>query len=286
MKTKRIQCLVWLCLLAVSSNGFGGEPVDMRLWFTQAAESRSEALALGNGRVGAVLFHGVEKERFNISEETLWSNGPVSVEEGCRMRPHISKVWKLLDEGRFKEANDLVEEHWFDDRPQLRVDLMANMTLTFEGQKDFTGYRRELDMRTAMARLEYTGNGARYTRESFISAVDDVMVIRLTCDQPGRISFLLALDREVDDREYTVSADEDTLTMRGPGGRPEAGLRFELQVKTVAEGGEVSTDGKVLRVTGADSVLIYLNAETNFEYGRIMDVDLTELCRKKIEAAA
>lgn len=283
MKTRLLYCVVWLSLLNLADSGYSS---DMRLWFNKEAENRSDSLALGNGRLGAVLFHGVEEELFHISEETLWVNGPVAAEEGSRMREHIPALWKLLDDDRFVEANALVEKYCFDKRPQLRVDLMANMTLTFPGHGQFSDYRRQLDMRTAVARLSYTCQGARFIRESFISAIDQVMVIRLTCDKPGLISFELALSRELAGSEHLVRAEGDVLIMRGSGSPPKSGLKYELHTKVVAQGGKVGAGDDTLYVTKANSVLIYLDAETNFEYGELSDIDLTELCRNRIEAAA
>jgi alpha-L-fucosidase 2 len=142
------------------------EEPDMRLWFDKEATDRNDSLALGNGRLGAVLFHGVKNELFHISEETLWVNEPVSLAEGCRMREHIPRVWKLLDQDRFQEASELVEKYWFDKRPQLRVDLLANMTMTFPELQQSSEYRRELDMRTAVARLSFTSQGVHFVRET------------------------------------------------------------------------------------------------------------------------
>ena len=258
----------------------------MRLWFDKAARERNDSLALGNGRLGAVLYHGVADELIQISEETLWVNKTTSVEQGSKIKQHIPTLWKLLDERRFIEANELVGKYWFDDRPQLRVNLMADMKLTFPDHGRFGDYHRELDMNTAVARLSYTSRGARFVRESFISAVDDVMVVRLTCDKPGLISFDLALSRELPGSEYLVKADGDTLIMRGPGDTPESGLKFELQIKAIARGGKVTPHGDTLSVKKADSVFLVVNAETNFEYGKILDIDLPALCKKKINAAA
>jgi alpha-L-fucosidase 2 len=293
MKATVIQSVILLLLLSSASTvpavgqqqGTSGR-ADMILWFNKPAENRSDSLAIGNGRLGAVLHHGVTEELIQVSEETLWANGPVSVADGCRMKEQIPVLWTLLDEKRFKEANELVEKYCFDKRPQLRVDLMADMRLTFRGHERFSDYRRELDMRTAIARLSYTSRGARFTRESFISAVDKVMVIKLTCDKPGLISFDLGLSRGVADREYLTTTEDHMLIMRGPGNSPESGLEFELRCKALARGGTVTPHEDRLSVRNADDVLLVLNAETNFEYGKILDVDLPALCRHKIEAAA
>jgi len=293
MKATIIQLVVLLFLLnSTETSSLAGRKArisgraDMRLWFERAAQERNESLALGNGRLGAVLYHGVTEELIEISEETLWVNSTTSVEEGSRMKEHISTLWKLLDESRFKEANELVDKYCFDDRPQLRVNLMADMKLTFADHERFSDYRRQLDMSTAVARLSYSSQGARFIRESFISAVDQVMVIRLTCDKPGLISFDLGLSRELAGSEFLIKTENDVLIMRGPGGTPESGLKFELQIKALARGGTVTPHGDTLSVKKADSVLIILNAETNFEYGKILDVDLPTLCKKKIAAAA
>jgi alpha-L-fucosidase 2 len=283
MKVRIIQLVILLVMLSFTNFGYSA---DMRLWFDNEALDRNETVALGNGRIGGVLWHGVAEELIQISEETLWVNSRTSVEEGSRMREHLPAIWKLLDEGRFKEAQNLMDKYCFDGRPQLRVNLMADMRLRFAGHGQFGDYRRELDMGTAVAMLSYTGKGAKFVRESFISAVDDVMVIRLSCDKPGLISFDLGLSRELEGSEYLVKAEGDVLIMRGAGDTPGSGLKYELQVKALARGGTVTPNGDTLSVKKADSVLLIVNAETNFEYGKILDVDLEALCKGKIEAAA
>jgi alpha-L-fucosidase 2 len=212
--------------LAVDQQSTPFERTDMVLWFKAPAVNRTDSLALGNGRLGAVLHHGVSEELIQISEETLWTNRAMLAEDGARMKEQIPRLWKLLDDRHFEKANELVETYCFDDRPQLRVDLMADMRLTFPDHSHFDDYRRELDMRSAVARLSYTNRGARFIRESFISAVDQVMVIRVTCDMPGRISCNLALSRGVDDRKFITTTEKGVLIMRGPGGVPESGLLF------------------------------------------------------------
>lgn len=265
---------------------FAAKQSDMRLWYTQPAESRSDSLALGNGRVGAVMHHGVTEELIQLSEETLWVNQQVGVEEGCRLKDHIPTLWKLLDEGKFEEANALMEEYGFDERTQLRHELMAHLLVKFSGHEDYSDYRRELDLRRGVTRMEYTVNGTRFTRESFISAIDDVMVVRLTCDQPGMISFEVSLEREGASSVPEIIARDQVLRMHGAGGSPGSGVMFDLQIKAVADGGTVDATGEKLSIQGADSVLLYINAETNFEYGKLLNLNLEWLCRQKLESAA
>ncbi|MEX0324359.1 MAG: glycoside hydrolase N-terminal domain-containing protein [Puniceicoccaceae bacterium] len=258
---------------------------DMTLWYRQAAKSRSDSLALGNGRIGAVLHHGVEKELIQLSEETLWVNRHVGVEEGCRLREKIPMLWELLDADEFEKANELVEDHAFDARTQLRHEMLANLFLEFTRLGPISDYRRELDMRNGLARLTFSDQQAQFLRESFISAVDDIMVIRLTCNQPGRISFSVRLDRNGAARDPEVIADGNVLRMYGPGGSPESGVMFDLQIEVRAEGGSVLADNDTLSVSGADSVILYVNAETNFEWGELLDDNLEALCASKIESA-
>src|SRR5438552_6416678 len=162
---------------------------DLRLWYRQPASEWNEALPIGNGRLAAMVFGGVENERIQLNEETIWAgekrdrNNP----EGAR---NLAEVRRLLFAGKLKEAEALADKTMIaTTRRMPQYQPLGDLVLRFSGQENPTDYIRELDLDKAIVRVSYNSGGARYMREVFCSAIDQVIVIRLTCDKPGRISF-------------------------------------------------------------------------------------------------
>src|SRR5206468_2366351 len=147
-----------------------------------------EALPIGNGRLGAMVFGGVPAERLQLNEYTVWAGGPhdYANPEGPAALPEIRR---LVFAGEWAKAQALIGEKFMSVPVRERqYQTVGDLTLTLPGQETFTDYRRELDLDTAITRVTYTAGGIRYTREAFASVPDGVIVLRLTADKPGSIS--------------------------------------------------------------------------------------------------
>jgi alpha-L-fucosidase 2 len=161
----------------------------MRLWYRQPAKAWNEALPVGNGRLGAMVFGDPAEERIQLNEETLWSGGPYDPSRpgGAEALPEIRR---LIFAGEFAEAHDLFGRTMMGiPYEQMKYQPLANLLLRFPGHDEVTDYRRELDLDEAVVRVTYRVGDATFTREIFSSPVDQVIVIRLTADQPDAISF-------------------------------------------------------------------------------------------------
>jgi alpha-L-fucosidase 2 len=162
---------------------------DLKLWYEKPAAQWVEALPVGNGRLGAMVFGGTENERIQLNEGTLWAGGPYdpSSPEALEALPEARR---LIFEGKYREADDLIGRKMMA-RPlqQMQYEPVGDLKLSFPGHGAMAAYRRELDLDTAIVRVSYTAGGVKFVREIFSSPVDQVIVIHLTADKPGQINF-------------------------------------------------------------------------------------------------
>jgi alpha-L-fucosidase 2 len=239
----------------------------MKLWYTEPANPRdwNEALPIGNGSLGGMVFGGVKTENIQLNEDTLWYGGPRDRTNPDALR-NLSKIRELLFEGKLKEAEklSLFAQSGTPESPR-HYESLGDLHINFEtSDEDIKNYRRELDIEKAVVTISYTIGNVNYRREIFSTAVHKVMVIRLTADKPGNISFNAQISRSqyLDER---VAIDDSTLIMRGAGGG-EGGVSFCSLLKALPEGGNTYTLGSTLLVENADAVTLLLDARTSF-YG-------------------
>jgi alpha-L-fucosidase 2 len=249
----------------------------MTLWHAQPAPQWDHATPVGNGRLGAMIFGNTGHERIQLNEETLWSGGPrdtVNVEA----MSEIGNVRRLLFAGKPREAIELADETMMA-RPRrlLPYQTLGDLWLAFEGHDAVTDYRRELDLAGAIAGVDYRAGGARFKREIFASHPAQVIVVRLSSDQPNRISVAVGLNRE---RDATTTGSGDTLIMRGQldGG---TGLKFQSTLKALTEGGAVVAQGDRLVISKANAVTLLVAASTNYR-----GADPQATCERQIKQAA
>src|SRR5262245_30149227 len=196
MKMRFFLTSAGLLLTFVSAlHNFAGEAVGapqipeepLSLWYRRPAKQWVEALPLGNGRLGAMVFGGVERERLQLNEDTLYAGGPYDPNNPEALAA-LPEARRLIFEGKYSAAHNLVGEKMMA-KPlkQMQYQPVGDLLLDFPDSTTSSGYRRELNLDTAIARVVYTSNGATFTREVFSSPVDQVIVVRLTADKPERI---------------------------------------------------------------------------------------------------
>ena len=245
---------------------------DLRLWYRQPASEWNEALPIGNGRLAAMVFGGLENERIQINEETIWAgekrdrNNP----EGAR---NLSEVRRLLFAGKLKEAEELADKTMIaTTRRMPQYQPLGDLAIHLSGQENPTDYVRELDLDTGIVRVAYQSGGMRFTREVFCSAVDQVIVVRLTCDKPGRLSFSATLTREQDSKTSNESPNRVRIVGEAiPRDERHAlerqvGVRFHGELEILYEGGELSLPfgSQPLEIVRADVVTLLFAAAANF----------------------
>lgn len=255
-------------------------PPDQKLWYAEPATKFTEALPVGNGRLGAMVFGGTQQERLLLNENSVWS-GNRSHYDRVSAYQWLPEVRRLLFAGKHEEAAQLVDREILGERPLGCYQPLGALALLFEHRGPATDYRRELDLDCAVARVQFRVGDASFTREVFASAPDQVLVVRLTCDQPGRISFIASLSRV--EHASLSTLGKDTLVLRGQTdhGQPTAGVKFEARVKTLVEGGVVHATAAGCRAEQADAVTLLLAAAT--DDGKM---EPAELCARHLAAAA
>ena len=257
-----------------------------RLWYDKPAAKWEEALPVGNGRLGAMVFGGLATERLQLNEGTLWAGGPYDP-VNPEARAALPEARRLIAEGRYKEADALLSAKVMA-RPlhQMPYQTVGDLLLAFPETGAPADYRRELDLDTATASVSYTHEGVRFTREVFASAPDNVIAVRLTADKPGRISFTASMKTPM--AAKTVATDGDTLVMRGRGGDADGikgRLDYEARVKVLATGGKVSAGADAVTVAGADKVTLLITAATSFKRFDDVSGDPTRLTTETLAAA-
>jgi alpha-L-fucosidase 2 len=237
-------------------------PTDLALRYDRPAGQWIEALPVGNGRLGAMVFGGVSKETLQLNDITLWSGGPQPGANRADAHLRLPELRRLLREGRHDEAEKLANRAF---NAGANYDLNKYQTLG-ELVLDFSlpdavpeNYARTLDLDRAVASASFTLAGVAHRREVFASAPDQVLVQRLSADRPGSINFTLSLAR--DDRARVRFVAPGTLVMTGDTGRH---LDYEVHARVLPRGGRITGSEDTLSVAGADEVVILLSARTSY----------------------
>jgi len=211
------------------------------LWYRQAAETWDDALPVGNGRLGAMVFGRVAEERIQFNEETVWTGGPYDqsrdVPDGA-----LAEIRRLVFAGEYLKANYLFSETMLGDPvEQMKYQPLGDLLVGFDGHEDWCDYRRELDLATGVATTTYRVGETTFTREVFASAPDQVLAVRFSADAPGSVTCRARLVGV--EGQSAVRVEDGLLVLRGKtsdhlgiAGRVE----YEAQVRTVVEGGQAS----------------------------------------------
>ncbi|HEY3136371.1 MAG TPA: glycoside hydrolase family 95 protein [Blastocatellia bacterium] len=264
------------------------EPLS--LWYRRPARQWVEALAVGNGRLGAMVFGGVERERLQLNEDTLWAGGPYDPNNPEALAA-LPEARRLIFEGKYGEAHNLIGEKMMA-KPlrQMPYQTVGDLLLDFPDSKtaaSIINYRRDLNLDTAIAGVTYEIDGVRFTRELFSSPVDQVVVVRLTADKLGQISFTASMQTP---QKATVETDApDTMVMRGVNsearGVPGA-LKFETRLRVAANGGKTTAERDSLLVRGADSATLLLDIATSYKSYKDVTGDPAAITKQHIAAAS
>ena len=249
------------------------------LWYKQSASNWNEALPLGNGRIGAMVYGGAAHERVALNEDTLWSGLPTFY-DNPNAEAAFKKARELALDRKYVEAEKVLEQE-FTNRPSQVYLPLGELYINMEHGDAVENYRRELDISTGIHTVEYDIDGVHYLRESFVSFPDNVMAVRISASEPGAVSFTVTLSPAMD-ASYRRSVDSVSIEGNCPNYRralntdnyyfdkpedipPEErlGIGYYAEARVVAEGGELSARGTA-RVEKANSAVIYFNVRTSF----------------------
>lgn len=308
MKRTLLLFLALLCPVAriVASD----DGPKMKLWYLSPANAAVKdgtdawtddvewlkALPLGNGSLGAMVFGDVPMERIQLNEETMWSGSPQHSDNPVAAE-NLQRIRQLLFEGRYREATELTNRTQVctgagsgsgngKDVPYGSFQTLGDLWIDFDCKDEYTDYYRDLDLETAVATVSYTQDGVRYRREIFVCRPDQVMVVRMTADRRGALSFTCRMTRP---ERFTTSCEDGQLVMSGAlnDGYGGSNLRYMARLKAVTRGGETSCTDDALRVSGADEVILLLAASTDYrlDYPLYKGRDYVNITRRAIEQA-
>ena len=239
---------------------------DQTLWYPRPAQDWLEALPLGNGRLAAMVYGGTHVERLQLNEGTVWAGGPYTP-ANPKARAALPEIRRLVFAGEWSRAQDLINATFMGTPlPELPYQTVGALTLEFPAPEAVSEYRRELSLDTAMVRVAYTSGGVRFTRECFVSAVHQALVLRLTADKPGQIAFTAAFDSP--QKSEVATPDAATLALGGISGDANGvtgAVRFQAMARARAEGGTAHAENGRLTVTNADAVTLLVSIGTSYK---------------------
>jgi alpha-L-fucosidase 2 len=266
-----------------------------------AQSDQMTALPIGNGRMGGLIFGGVTEELIKLNEETLWSGEPRETNDP-KWIDYLPEIRRLIFEGRYEEADKISQKMQGPFNESYMP--LGNLRLHFKHASDFNSYHRDLMLDDAVAKVNYFVGDLQYTREYFCSRPDDVMLIHINCNKPGNITFDVTMDSML---QYTmIPSNSNGLLLKGKApahvkpnymGEIEKaieyddnkGMKYEVQLKAVPEGGSVWTDSKGLHIKAADRVVLILAAATSFNgYDKnpvTQGKDASSICLDTLEKA-
>lgn len=282
IKTAGVMVCLVLCGASLSVGG-----TNMKLLCNQPAAGWMDALPIGNGRLGAMVFGGITNERIQLNEGTLWGGAPYDPSNPDALAA-LPDARRLVFEGKYKEAVELISQKMMA-RPLCQVPYqpLGDLALAFTNRGAVTGYRCELDLDTAIVTVSYVVDGVKFTREAFSSPVDQVIVVRVSADKRGQVGFRAALPTP---QRAMVTADGiDTLVLNGRNGDAlgmAGALKFQARLRVMAEGGTTAVEQEALVVTGADSATLLLSAATSYRNYRDVSGDPEAPAKASLAGAA
>ena len=245
------------------------------LWYTHPAATWDDALPVGNGRLGAMVFGRTGEEEIQINEDTYWTGGPYSTTMQGAYKA-LPEIRRLIFDGQWIRAHRLFGRTLMGyPVEQQKYQSLGRLVLALGARGEVTDYRQQLDLDTAMVTTTYVQGGVRFTREVFVSPVDQVIVVRLTADRPGAISLTAQLRGQRNEAHSNYATDYFRMDGHGADGLIVRGksadylgvagrLRYESRLKAVADGGTIAVDDDTLAVHGADALTLLVAAATSF----------------------
>lgn len=254
---------------------------DLKLWYNKPADVWTEALPVGNGRIGAMVFGKVYEELIQLNESTLWSGGPVKRNVNPQAVSYLPQIRNaLLNEEDYAKANELTKkmQGLFSESYMPLGNLMINQHFQ---SKNVSGYYRDLNIEDAIATTRFIVDGIQFTREIFISAPDQVMVVRLRSGKAGALNFDAVINSQL---HYVNAVGDNELQLKGKAPahvdpnyhdvnkEPVIykdilgcnGMRFQLRMKALSKNGNIKIDTSGIHVRSATEVLLFLSAATSF----------------------
>ncbi|MBC8054938.1 MAG: glycoside hydrolase family 95 protein [Sphingobacteriaceae bacterium] len=257
----------------------------LKLWYDKPSETTWErALPVGNGRLAAMVYGNVARECLQLNEGTVWSGGPNRNDNPDALAA-LPEIRNLVFEGKQDAAQSLAGRKMSSKINGMKFQPVGKLFLDFSGHEKYTNYYRELDLERAVASSRYTVDGVTYRREIFASVPAQVIVVRLTADKPGKITFNASFSSQqrskINTRNGELILSGVTADHEGIKGQ----VKFQSSVKVNNEGGSVSQTDSSLNIRGATSATIFLSIATNFVNYQDLSANEAERCKTYLNFA-
>jgi alpha-L-fucosidase 2 len=255
MKNLLLISAILICVSCTSQE----ESHSLKLWYDRPAETWNDALPVGNGQLGAMVFGGVELEHIQFNEETLWTGVPHDyAHEGAVL--YLEPIRQLLNEGKQNQAHELAMKEFMSiPLTQKEYQPFGDLYMDFPGHENYSDYHRELDISSAICRTSYVHNEVHYTREVLASQPNRIIAIQLAADREGALTFAVWLDTEHEEHELISTNGKQILTVAVKNGALHGAAGIEVQTD-----GDITSAGDKINITGANTATLFLSASTNF----------------------
>ena len=243
------------------------------LWYTKPAENWDEALPVGNGRIGGMIFGRVNEELIQLNEDSIWSGG-FRKRNNPKAYANLEKMRKLIRDGKTTEAENLCAEAFYGtNENQRHYQPLGDLHIWQQSDGEVLNYKRSLDISKAVSTTAWQSGGVKYFREVFVSHPDEVMTVVFTSNANGKINFVAAIDGKDDDYDKNEAYDDSTVLFTMTDGIP-----YAAAISVSAVGGECGTDANRISVKNADSAMLTIACQTSFRTG---DYEKTAISQAK-----
>lgn len=263
-------------LLIFSWQANAATPADslLKLWYRQPARQWVEALPVGNGRIGAMVFGGVQKEELQLNEGFLWSGTPRNGDNPLA-KETLPQMRQLLNEGKYKEADKLAKKMM--GTYSARYITLGSLFIEADVPQNAENYYRELDLNRSVSKVSYTANGVHYTREVFSSYPAQLLVVRYTASKPGMLRFHTSFANPMPHTNKALNNHYLVMKGRCPeyvASRPyeakqivygDKGINYEVHIDARTNGGKVTTDTAGITINGATEAMLLVSVGTSYK---------------------
>ncbi len=277
--------IITLCLIQLTVSAYANE--HLKLWYSKPASLWNEALPIGNGRLGAMVYGNPSIENIQLNEGTFWSGGPCT-NNNPNALASLSSIRELIFAGSWDAAQTLADNSIKSTTNQgQKYQSIGNLQLTFPGHSTYTNYYRELDLERAVITTTHALNGVTYTEEVFASKPQQVIIIRLSASQAGKISFTSTLNGSL--KTSLTVLNVNTLEMKGLSGSHEGVtgmVKSSTRVKIINTGGTITSTSTNITVAGANQVLLIVSIATNFVDYKTLTADESGKSQEYLNSAS
>jgi alpha-L-fucosidase 2 len=277
MRSKIFFFIVFIPLLFAKCDKEDVTVQDYRLWFDEPADEWTEALPVGNGRLGAMIFGNPDNERLQINEESLWAGTQIN-NNNPEFLEYLPEIRQLIFDGEYRKAYEMANKYLLGTPPRVRsYQILGDIFLDYHHDGEISGYKRDLNLNTGISSTTYMAGDNKISQEVFSSAPDDLIAIRISGTKPFNVDISLKRER---DAITSLSADGKLLMIgqimdpEDPGSGPAgAHMKFAAIAKVKNKGGTLSDGTDRLTCTSVNSLTVYLTAATNYDLDKLHFTD-------------